>query len=160
MQEVVQGSAPQLDLHEVLSISPAQGQIIAMGSIISSPRATVEGCRKRQGRDLFPLLLCVWGGWWVGVCLKQNRTLDVSFPLLMSSLPPSPSLLPGSLSSWTWVTSLGLFQLHLAPSPLGPTSACLNQRPQLLLGSPFAQWEPVFLGSGNLFLCFLAVSEW
>lgn len=156
LEKVVQDPAPQVDVHEVLSTVPTQGQTIALASIILSPRATAEGCRKRQGRDFSPLLLCL--------CVCQNRTLHVSFLPLMSSLPPSPALLPRGLSSWTWVASLGLC-LSAAFGSLSTVShfqwaAYLNQRPQLLLGGPFAPWEPVSLGSGDLFVYSLAISEW
>lgn len=142
VQEVVQGSAPQVDLHEVLSTFPAQGQIIAMASIILSPRTTVEGCRERQGRDLFPLLLCVCGEG-VSGCVSQTEQNLGCFFSPVDVFPPSFTfsapwrLVFLDLGNFPWPLSVAFGSL-----PTGSHfqwAVCLNQRPQLLLASPFTQ---------------------
>ena len=119
LEKVVQGPAPQVDVPEVLSTFPTQGQTITWLPSSCLPGQQLKDAeRGREGTSLLSCCVCV--------CVKQNRTLDVSFLPLMSSLPLSSSLLPGGLSSWTWVASLGLCQRHLAPSPLCPTSSGLR----------------------------------
>lgn len=120
LEKVVQGPAPQVDVHEVLSTVPTQGQTIALASIILSPRATAEGCRKRQGRD-FSLA--------VSVCVSEQNLACVFSPF--DVFPPSFTcsapwrLIFLDLGSFPWPLSFSRIwlPLHCVPLPVG----CISQ---------------------------------